>query len=80
MKFLISVQIISIYALARSIIELWGSKNIEIEYTKPRIGDIKKGYADITKARSLLNYEPKFDIHSGLLDYINWVKSVKIKN
>ena len=60
--------------------KLWGSKNIEIEYTEPRIGDIKKRYADITKARSLLNYEPKYNIHLGLLDYINWIKSVKIKN
>jgi len=71
---------ITINELAQSIKELWGLKNIEIEYTKPRIGDIKKGYADITKARSLLNYEPKYDIHSGLMDYINWIKSVKIKN
>ena len=42
MKFLISVQLISIYGLARSIKELWGLKNIEIEYTKPRIGILKK--------------------------------------
>ena len=71
---------ISINELAKTIKELWGFNNIEIEYTEPRIGDIEKGYADITKARSLLNYEPKFDIHAGLLDYINWIKSEKIKN
>jgi len=71
---------ISINELAKTIKELFGSKNIEVEYTEPRIGDIKKGYADITKARSLLKYEPKYDIHSGLLDYINWIKSVIIKN
>ena len=71
---------ITINELAKTIKELWGLKNIEIEYTEPRIGDIKKGYADITKARSLLKYEPKYDIHSGLLDYINWIKSEEIKN
>ena len=70
---------ISINELAKTIKESWGLNNSEIEYTEPRIGDIEKGYADISKARSLLNYEPKYDIHSGLLDYINWIKSEKIK-
>ena len=71
---------ISINELAKTIKEVWGSKNIKIEYTEPRIGDIKKGYADITKARSLLNFEPKYDIHAGLLDYVDWIQSVKMKN
>ncbi len=70
---------ITINELAKTIKELWGSKNIDIDYTEPRIGDIKKGYADITKARSLLNYKPKYDIHLGLLDYINWIKSVSLE-
>jgi len=70
---------ISINELAKTIKEVWGSKNIKIEYTGPRLGDIKKGYADITKARSLLNFEPKYDIHAGLLDYVDWIKSVKMK-
>ena len=69
-----------VHGQTQTIKELWGLKNIEIEYTEPRIGDIKNGYADITKARSLLKYEPKYDIRSGLLDYINWIKSAKIEN
>ena len=66
---------ITINDLANTMKELWGFKGIEIIYGEPRLGDIKKGYADITKARLLLNYTPKYDIHSGIIDYINWIKS-----
>ncbi|MFX1593646.1 MAG: NAD-dependent epimerase/dehydratase family protein [Promethearchaeota archaeon] len=65
---------LTINELAKAIIELWNLKNVEIEYKEPREGDIKEGYADISKARLLLNYEPKYDIHTGLKDYINWIK------
>ena len=66
---------ITINDLANTMKELWENTGIEIIYGEPRLGDIKKGYADITKARLLLNYKPKYDIHSGIIDYINWIKS-----
>lgn len=66
---------ITINDLANTMKVLWEDTGIEIIYGEPRLGDIKKGYADITKARLLLNYKPKYDIHSGIIDYINWIKS-----
>jgi len=68
---------ITINELAYTMKELWGHSEVEIEYNDPRPGDIKKGYADITKARKFLNYVPKYDIHSGINDYIYWIKAQK---
>ena len=36
-------------------------------YEKPRAGDIKDSYADISKAKRLLGYEPKVSLREGLL-------------
>ncbi len=37
-------------------------------------GDVRKTCADITKARDLLNYEPKTGLKEGLLNFFNWWK------
>lgn len=47
------------------------------KYVKPRFGpdrpgDIKDSQANITKARNLLGYEPKWDFISGLNESIRW--------
>ena len=34
----------------------------------------ERGTLDISKAKKLLKYEPKFSIASGYLKYINWYK------
>lgn len=39
-----------------------------------RIGDIAHNKADITKARTLLAFEPKITLEEGLEDFCNWVK------
>jgi len=43
--------------------------NIEPEFIEPRLGDVKHSLADISKARRLLNYEPKVDFKEGLRRY-----------
>jgi UDP-glucuronate 4-epimerase len=37
-------------------------------------GDVRKTCADITKARKLLNYEPKTGLREGLLNFFSWWK------
>jgi UDP-glucose 4-epimerase len=56
---------ISIEELARTIIELTGGKSV-ISYEKPRLGDIKDSYGNISKAAKLLNYKPHVSLKSGL--------------
>ena len=55
----------SIKTLAEMVLDLAG-KNLEIKYEKARLGDIKDSYADISKAKRLLRYEPKVSLRDGL--------------
>lgn len=42
-------------------------------------GDVRQTYADISKARRLLNYQPVNDIQTGVKKFINWYnQSVRI--
>ena len=47
-------------------------KNIEIKHRDNRIGDIPHSLASIDKAKQLLNYNPKYDISSGLKEAVSW--------
>ena len=40
--------------------------SVEPEYDAPRAGDIRDSNADISKAKELLGYSPKYDFRSGL--------------
>jgi dTDP-L-rhamnose 4-epimerase len=39
-----------------------------------RAGDIRHCYADLTKARRLLGFEPKITLQDGMGDLLAWVK------
>ncbi len=56
---------VTINQLATTLLELSGS-NLEIKHEKPRSGDIKDSYADISKAKRLLGFEPKVSLKVGL--------------
>jgi len=45
----------------------------EIEQLPPQPGDVKRTYADISKARQLLGYEPDTPIEEGLQKFADWV-------
>jgi nucleoside-diphosphate-sugar epimerase len=49
-------------------------KDMENIHTDPRPKDIKRGYADITKAQRILGYEPKISLKEGLTNLVNWYK------
>jgi UDP-glucose 4-epimerase len=55
----------SVLELAEAVLELTGL-NLEILHDKPRLGDVKRSYADISKAESLLGYRPKLSLREGL--------------
>ncbi|MCD8387628.1 MAG: NAD-dependent epimerase/dehydratase family protein [Bacteroidales bacterium] len=40
-----------------------------------RIGDIRHNYADISKARAILGFEPKWDFPSGIAKFVSWAKT-----
>ena len=49
-------------------------KNVEPIFGPDRKGDIKHSNADISKARTLLGYEPEYDFTRGLNEAIAWYK------
>ena len=62
--------------LARLMLKLTGKEDLRIKYDDPRPGDILHSYGDISKARKLINFEPKFDQEKGLRDYLQWYKEI----
>jgi UDP-glucose 4-epimerase len=59
----------SINELAKTILEL-ASVDLEINYEKPRAGDIKDSYSDISKARKVLGYKPQVSLRAGLEELV----------
>ena len=51
--------------------------NIKPKYTDAKPGDVKHSLADISKAKKLLNYEPKVSFTQGLEKTVEWFKSQK---
>lgn len=50
------------------------NRNIEPNFGPDRKGDIKHSNADISKARSVLGYDPDYDFAKGLSESITWYK------
>jgi UDP-glucuronate 4-epimerase len=40
-------------------------------------GDVQKTFADITKAREEIGYDPKYDLEVGIEKFVNWYKDNK---
>ncbi|MFD2725968.1 SDR family oxidoreductase [Hyunsoonleella rubra] len=47
-------------------------KDVEVKYRENRAGDIPHSLASIEKAKTLLNYDPKFSIKEGLEEAVEW--------
>ena len=63
-------------------IELSNNYGIQVPITisgNYRLGDIRHNYADITKARQLLGFEPKVSFKEGLKQFTNWVNTQEIE-
>jgi UDP-glucuronate 4-epimerase len=45
-----------------------------IERQPPQPGDVPQTFADISKARALLNYQPKTQIEEGLRRFVEWFR------
>ncbi len=52
------------------------NKKAKIERLSEQAGDMKKTYADITKATKELGYIPSFSIENGINEFITWYRDV----
>jgi len=51
--------------LANTLIRI-SNKKLKPQFASPQKGDIRESYADITKARKILGYKPKYLLEQGL--------------
>ena len=63
----------SLKELIRMIEEYLGKK-AKILAMEPQPGDVSITYADITKAKRLLNYQPKIEMGEGIKRFVEWYK------
>jgi UDP-glucuronate 4-epimerase len=60
-----------------SIIEKYTGRKAILNYLPLKDGDVVQTFADISKAREILNFDPKVDIEEGIEKYIYWIKKCK---
>ena len=58
--------------LANLVLKITNKIDLKIVYTDPRPGDIVHSYADISKAKKLIRFQPEFNQEQGLRDYFTW--------
>ncbi len=63
----------TVNSLAAKINEALGER-ISPVYDKPRTGDIEHSFADISKAKKMLKYEPQVSFDEGLKKTIDWFR------
>lgn len=61
-----------LFATMKQEFEKHGKTVQDAQYAPARPGEIIRNYADITKARTLLNYNPKIDFKEGISKTIAW--------
>jgi dTDP-glucose 4,6-dehydratase len=63
---------ISVNQVAKALKDIMHREDLKTVHADPRPTDIRHGYADITKAKNILGYNPQFSIKEGLTELVNW--------
>lgn len=67
-----------VITLANTLIETYG---VDVPVTisgNYRLGDIRHNFADITLAKNILGYEPKWSFKEGMNEFAKWVNEQKV--
>jgi len=65
----------SIKSLAKMILDILKLPNLHPIHTSPKVGDVRHSRADISLARKMLNFRPRYDLNSGLRATIDWFRA-----
>jgi len=70
-----SGRVYTIRAIAERMAEVLGKPHVRPEITgKYRVGDIRHCFADISKARAILGYEPRVSLDDGMTELGAWLE------
>jgi len=67
-------NVITLNQLVKTIEDSLNKKAI-LDKLPMQAGDVIKTYADISKAKSEIGYNPKFNFQTGINEFVNWYKS-----
>jgi UDP-glucose 4-epimerase len=66
---------VTINEIAQTVLNLLGQGGkIKPLYMDTRPGDVRRHYADISKAQKILDFRPQIEIRAGIKKYIDWLK------
>ncbi len=68
-----------VVTVANTLVENYGIETPLTITGNYRLGDIRHNYADLTKIRTKLGFEPKVDFQEGIKRFTNWVNTQEIK-
>lgn len=63
-----------------NVIENVLGKKAHVKHLPMQMGDVEKTYADITKAKELIGYNPTTSFEEGIRKFANWYKKTKGEN
>ena len=69
---------VSLNKIIQLLQEISGKEDIKVVYAPERAGDVKHSKADINKALSLINYNPRYNFADGLKLVYEWYNNSKI--
>lgn len=70
---------IDVVTVAKTLVDAYNI-DVPVEVTGQfRFGDIRHNFADLTKIRSMLGFEPKVYFREGISNFTNWVLGQKIE-
>jgi len=64
----------NIAEMIKELIESETGKTVTIIHGKTRLGDVKRNYSDISKARKMLGFNPKFTLETGLKNTFDYFR------
>jgi UDP-glucuronate 4-epimerase len=67
-------EVITINELIKLVEELVGKKAI-VQYGPPDLADMRSNWADVSKARQLLDWQPEFTLRMGLTKLVEWYRA-----
>ena len=71
-------NVVTLNQLVKTIENNLGHKAI-LNRQPMQAGDVIKTYADISKAKSEIGYNPKYDFDTGIKEFVKWYRNIKKK-
>jgi UDP-glucose 4-epimerase len=68
-------QEVSINEIARLVLDACGRNDLAPEHGPDRPADVRRHYADVTRARAAMGFEPAVEIRTGIARYVEWFRA-----